>query len=87
MSTGLCRRFFLLPLLLVSSNRIITSRRAFTMSSSKHQLVLDSFGLRQFNNPSYVGTQISFDVIEFENEVNKQFWNGAKLVDGYAPFW
>ena len=57
------------------------------MSSSKHQLVLDPFGLRQFNNPSYVGTQISFDVIEFENEVNKQFWNGAKLVDGYAPFW
>lgn len=57
------------------------------MSSSKHQLVLDPFGLRQFNNPSYVGTQISFDTIEFENEVNKHFCNGAKLVDGYAPFW
>jgi Protein of unknown function (DUF3228) len=57
------------------------------MSSGKHQLVLDAFGLRQFNNPSYVGTQISFSETEFEEEVNKFFSNGAQLVDGYAPFW
>ena len=87
MSTGLCRRFLLLHFVLVSSNQIITPRRAFTMSSGKHQLVLDAFGLRQFNNPAYVGTQVFFPETDFEDEVNKLFSNGAKLVDGYAPFW
>ena len=57
------------------------------MSGSSHQLVLDSFAARQFNNPSYTGTQIAFSEVEFEKLVNHAYIDGATLVDGYAPFW
>lgn len=53
-----------------------------------HALVLDPFGLRQFNNPDYTGTQVVFDENEFEKKVNEYFLSGGStLVDGYAPFW
>lgn len=55
-------------------------------SSSSHQLVLDKFCIRQFNNPNYVGTQVSYDEIDFERIVNEYYTNGSPLVDGYAPF-
>ena len=49
--------------------------------------VIDPFGQRQFNNPSYVGTQVNFDQKEFERIVNESFSAGTvALVDGYAPF-
>ena len=57
------------------------------MSKSDHLLVVDAFAARQFNNPDYTGTQVSFSVDEFETLVNKAYTDGAKLVDGYAPFW
>lgn len=79
---------FVLPLSLVlAASRGITSRSTVRMSSTHHQLVLDSFGARQFNNPDYIGTQIQFSEVEFEKSVNQAYRNGAPLVDGYAPFW
>ena len=56
------------------------------MSSSKRALVLDPFGLRQFNNPNYVGTHVNFDPEAFEKKINDEYEAGAKLIDGYAPF-
>ena len=62
----------------------------FTSSSSSglspQLFVIDKFCLKQFNNPSYTGTQINYDVQEFEKRVNLAYSAGAKLVDGYAPF-
>jgi len=54
--------------------------------SKPHDFVMDAFGLRQFNNPTYTGTQINFDPIEFEKKVNQHFVEGLPLVEGYAPF-
>jgi 5,10-methylenetetrahydrofolate reductase len=50
-------------------------------------LVMDSFAIRQFNNPDYTGTQVLYDVDAFEQKVNDLFASGNyPLVDGYAPF-
>merc|ERR1719463_700180 len=47
---------------------------------------MDPFGLRQFNNPDYLGTQVHWDPSDFEDRVEQAFKDGAPLVDGYAPF-
>lgn len=48
---------------------------------------MDPFGIRQFNNPSYLGTQVNYDVAAFEAKVIELYRSGAyPLVDGYAPF-
>lgn len=50
--------------------------------------VMDAFCIRQFNNPSYLGTQVNYDVQAFEDKINEYFATGQyPLVDGYAPFW
>jgi hypothetical protein len=55
--------------------------------SSSHQFVMDAFAMRQFNNPSYTGTQISYDPVEFEKKINDTYELGnTQLKDGYAPF-
>lgn len=66
-----------------------TSANAFTLTPpGSHDLVMDSFCIRQFNNPDYLGTQVKFDVQEFENRVNEYYRSGQyPLKDGYAPFW
>eukprot|EP00975_Prorocentrum_lima_P004111 892550-Prorocentrum_lima.AAC.1 len=54
-----------------------------------HELVLDDFCMRQFNDvdPSYTGTKVLFDPQQFEALVNEHYEKGGKaLVDGYAPF-
>jgi len=51
------------------------------------KLALDPFGKRQFNNPNYTGTQISFSEEEFEKKINEYYDSGMPLKDGYAPFW
>ncbi|GAB9472069.1 Voltage-gated ion channel [Globisporangium polare] len=52
-----------------------------------HELVLDRFCLRQFDDPKYLGTQIRFDKAEFERKVNEIYLaRNKELVDGYAPF-
>lgn len=57
------------------------------MSSSDKTFFMDPFGLRQFNNPDYLGTQIHHDPVDFEKRIEEAFKNGnAKLIDGYAPF-
>lgn len=57
-------------------------------SASKPFLfVIDKFALRQFNNPTYTGTQVVYDAKDFESKVNDYYESGhVKLVDGYAPF-
>ena len=58
------------------------------MSSYMNSLVMDDFCIRQFNNPSYTGTQVNYESITaFEDKVNEFYRNGTPLVDGYAPFW
>lgn len=62
-------------------------RRGILSMSGGHKFVMDPFGLRQFNNPEYTGTQVHYDPTKFEEKVNEAFESGAvKLVDGYAPF-
>jgi hypothetical protein len=56
-------------------------------SSLAHDLVVDAFCIRQFNNPEYTGSQINYPVEEFEKAVNDYYKAGLPLVDGYAPFW
>lgn len=66
-------------------------RRSFshsrTIPGMSYKLALDPFGKRQFNNPNYTGTQISFSEEEFEKRVNEYYESGIPLKDGYAPFW
>lgn len=50
-------------------------------------MYIDAFAKRQFNNPGYTGTQVNFDLEEFQTRVNTYIAEGAQLVDGYAPFW
>ena len=54
---------------------------------SVHELALDNFARRQFNNPDYTGTHIQYNEIEFETKVNEYLKSGYELKDGYAPFW
>ena len=47
---------------------------------------LDAFAVRQWDDPQYSGTRISFDKAEFVRKVHEHHSQGADLVDGYAPF-
>uniref|UniRef100_A0A383V540 Flagellar associated protein n=1 Tax=Tetradesmus obliquus TaxID=3088 RepID=A0A383V540_TETOB len=48
---------------------------------------LDNFAVRQWDDPNYSGTRIQYDKAEFVEKVHQLFKEqGAKLVDGYAPF-
>lgn len=47
---------------------------------------LDSFAIRQWDDPNYSGTRISFDKAEFVRRIHEAHAAGAPLVDGYAPF-
>jgi hypothetical protein len=50
-------------------------------------LRLDPFAARQFDDPSYAGTKLSYDKQLFEDKVNEIYASGTvPLVDGYAPF-
>lgn len=54
---------------------------------SSPAFVMDAFAMRQFNNPLYTGTQIKYDVSDFEKKINKLYDLGnTTLKDGYAPF-
>lgn len=47
----------------------------------------DSFAYRQFDDKSYLGTQIRFDKHEFEKKINEIYRSRNKeLVDGCASF-
>lgn len=48
---------------------------------------LDDFAARQWDDPNYSGTRISFDKSKFVETVHELFKkSGGKLIDGYAPF-
>lgn len=47
---------------------------------------LDDFALRQWDDPNYSGTRISYDKAEFVRKVHEYFKQNSVLVDGYAPF-
>lgn len=47
---------------------------------------LDDFCIRQFDDPNYSGSRISYDKAEFVAKIHEAHKNGAGLVDGYAPF-
>ncbi|KAG2452022.1 hypothetical protein HYH02_003060 [Chlamydomonas schloesseri] len=58
------------------ADKLITSKTFF----------LDNFALRQWDDPNYGGTRISFDKAEFVKRIQDEFDKGSPLVDGYAPF-
>lgn len=62
-------------------------RRTMTSFAQK-DFFLDEFAQKQFNDtdPNYSGTRIHFDTANFVNQVQRCYNEGAKLVDGYAPF-
>lgn len=87
-------RIPIIPLLLRSSSlKKITSFAVMaefsgSVNNKPHELVMDAFCIRQFNNPSYTGTQVSYDITAFEQRINEYYQSGEyPLVDGYAPFW
>lgn len=47
---------------------------------------LDDFAIRQWDDPSYQGTKITYDKADFVKKVHEYHKAGAALVDGYAPF-
>lgn len=47
---------------------------------------LDNFAMRQWDEPNYPGTRLSFDKEEFVTKVHEHYHAGSGLVDGYAPF-
>ncbi|GLD99728.1 hypothetical protein PINS_up008456 [Pythium insidiosum] len=56
-------------------------------ASPAHELVLDRFCLRQFDDPKYLGSQIKYDKEEFVRKINEIYLErNRELVDGYAPF-
>lgn len=57
------------------------------MTDAPKMFQLESFCLRQFDDPAYTGTKISFDPQEFEDRINAAFEKkNCQLHDGYAPF-
>jgi hypothetical protein len=85
------RLLFSFAFLAINFNRNVAipiSDRFISSTRMSHDLVLDPFGARQFNNPQYTGTHVDFNEVEFENKVNGFYKeNNFHLVDGYAPFW
>lgn len=47
---------------------------------------LDSFAMRQWDDPHYPGTRLTFDKEEFVSKIHEHYHGGSGLVDGYAPF-
>ncbi len=47
---------------------------------------LDTFALRQWDDPDFAGTRIAHDKRDFVERVHAFHAEGAQLVDGYAPF-
>ena len=61
--------------------------RPLFMSAAAKTFVLDSFVLRQFDDPTYTGTRIEYDKAACEAKINDMYESGQHpLVDGYAPF-
>jgi hypothetical protein len=59
------------------------ARLLVTMSAAaSHTLVLDSFCLKQFDDPEYTGTRVAYDKAAFEAKINELHVAGAPLVDG-----
>lgn len=49
-------------------------------------MYLDGFAIRQWDDPHYSGTRISYDKAEFVRKVHEYHKEGRPLVDGYVPF-
>jgi Protein of unknown function (DUF3228) len=47
---------------------------------------LDNFAQRQWDDPNYSGTHISYDKTEFVRRVHEYHEVDSPLLDGYAPF-
>lgn len=70
--------------LLIQRRRMASS----SATSSSRFITVEDFCVKQFNNPSYTGTQIYYESIDaFEAKINELYESGKyPLVDGYAPF-
>jgi hypothetical protein len=63
------------------------ARRPIAMAQpliSGDRFWLDTFCLRQFDDPNFAGTRVKYDKKEFVDRIHAQAQR--PLVDGYAPF-
>jgi len=87
---------FLITALLNRSPSILYRQASFSttyfgklsMSANDKVFFMDPFGLRQFNDPSYTGTQVHHNPTAFTDFVEAAHagGKGVPLVEGYAPF-
>ena len=71
----------------LASARVGARLLHISMSAAQHELVLDPFVIRQFDDTEYTGTRFDYNKAEFEAKVNEYYKSGnCPLVDGYAPF-
>ncbi|BDA49866.1 hypothetical protein COCOBI_14-4860 [Coccomyxa sp. Obi] len=56
------------------------------MAAAGEVFFLDEFAIRQWDDPSYSGTRISYSKDGFVQKLHEFHAQGANLVDGYAPF-
>ncbi|GLC42260.1 hypothetical protein PLESTB_000648900 [Pleodorina starrii] len=67
-------------------NISVAAAAAKAMSLTTKTFFLDSFALRQWDDPNYGGTRVSYDKAAFVQRIQEEFDKGSPLVDGYAPF-
>ncbi|GAX79916.1 hypothetical protein CEUSTIGMA_g7356.t1 [Chlamydomonas eustigma] len=76
----------------IKASKFSRSSSAVTQPASMSTLsgetfFLDSFALRQWDDPNYGGTRVSYDKEQFLSRVHELFKaQGSALADGYAPF-
>jgi len=69
------------------SSRELHVRAAVMAELHGDTFFLDDFAIRQWDDPNYSGTRISFDKAEFVKRVHECYRESSStLIDGYAPF-
>jgi Protein of unknown function (DUF3228) len=74
---------------LAASRSAVALRSALFMSAAKmatKAITIDPFAMRQFSDPNYAGSKISYPAADFEDKINEHLESGAPLCEGYAPF-
>eukprot|EP01025_Chloroclados_australasicus_P024576 TRINITY_DN2464_c0_g1_i1.p2 TRINITY_DN2464_c0_g1~~TRINITY_DN2464_c0_g1_i1.p2 ORF type:complete len:203 (-),score=27.45 TRINITY_DN2464_c0_g1_i1:595-1203(-) len=57
-----------------------------TVKALSSTFYLDDFALRQWDDPNYQGTRISYDKVKFVEQIQKHYDQHQELAPGYADF-